>query len=238
MIYVVGIGPGERAGRTGGAEQALRQSDVIVGYTAYVDLIRSDFPDKPLLHTGMRAEVDRCARTLALSREGKTVSLICSGDAGLYGMASLLIELSDENDEIEIVPGVTAALSAAAILGAPISCDFAAISLSDLLTPWPVIERRLSGAALGDFVIALYNPASRTRTQHLRRACDLLLPHRSPDTACGWVKNIGREGQVSRQLTLIKLREETVDMFTIVLIGNSQTLFHAGRMLTPRGYRL
>ena len=170
--------------------------------------------------------------------ESKTVAMVCSGDAGVYGMAGPILQLAPEYPgvDIEVIPGVTAALSGAAVLGAPLANDFCVISLSDLLTPWPVIERRLDAAARGDFSVCLYNPASRRRTGHLRRACDILLQTRRPDTVCGWVKNIGREGQQSRVLTLAELREETLDMFTTVFIGSDATQVIDGRMVTPRGY--
>lgn len=237
MIEVVGIGPGQKGGRTLDAICALDAADVLVGYSGYIDLLRGEYPQKPRVTTGMRGEADRCREALRLSREGKRVALCCSGDAQVYGMASLLLELAGEDDDIRIVPGVTAALSAAALLGAPLSGDFAVISLSDLMTPWPVIERRLRGAGEGDFVIALYNPASKTRTGHLTRACAILEEHRERRTVCGWAKNIGREGETTRILTLGELESETLDMFTTVIVGNSATRLCFGRMLTPRGYR-
>ena len=164
--------------------------------------------------------------------------MICSGDAGVYGMAGPILQMAEDfpEVEIEIIPGVTAALAGAAVLGAPLMHDFAVISLSDLLTPWPVIEKRLDCAGAGDFVLCLYNPMSKKRRDHLRRACDILLKHRSGDTVCGWVKNIGREGQEHRLLTLAELREEQVDMFTTVFIGSQSTREISGRMVTPRGY--
>lgn len=236
MIDVVGIGPGAPGGRTLDAAAALGRADILVGYTAYIDLLRSQYPDKPFLETGMRGETERCLSALRLSREGKRVALCCSGDAQVYGMASLLLELAEETDEIEIVPGVTAALSAAALLGAPLSGDFALVSLSDLMTPWERIERRLEAVSAGDFVLALYNPASRQRTEHLRRACEVLLRYRPPETVCGFVRNIAREGQAKRILTLRELADERLDMFTTVLVGSGETILRHGRMLTPRGY--
>ena len=238
MIDVVGLGPGAGGGRTADAQAALAVADVLVGYTAYIALIRTEYPDKPVFDTAMRGERARCEEALRLSRAGKRVALVCSGDAQVYGMAALLLELSQETDDIRVVPGVTAALSATALLGAPLSGDFAAISLSDLMTPWEMIERRLHAAAQGDFVIALYNPMSRKRTDQLRRACEILLQYRSADTVCGWARMIGREGEQARTLTLAELREAQVDMFTTVIIGNSSTRLRFDRMLTPRGYAL
>lgn len=238
MIDVVGLGPGAFGGRTADAAQALSTADVLVGYTAYIALIRAEYPEKPVFETAMRGERARCEEALRLSRTGKRVALICSGDAQVYGMAALLLELAQETDDIRVVPGVTAALSAAALLGAPLSGDFAAISLSDLMTPWEMIERRLHAAAQGDFVIVLYNPMSRKRTDQLRRACEILLKYRGTDTVCGWARMIGREGEQTGTLTLAELKEAQVDMFTTVIIGNSSTLLRFGRMLTPRGYAL
>ncbi|MBQ1619552.1 MAG: precorrin-3B C(17)-methyltransferase, partial [Oscillospiraceae bacterium] len=193
-----------------------------------------------IVTTPMKHEVERCRRALELASTGRTVALVCSGDAGVYGMAAPVLELAPEYPEadVQIIPGVTAALSGAAVLGAPLGHDFCVISLSDLLTPWDVIEKRLRSAAEGDFAICLYNPASKKREDYLRRACDIVLGRRSGDTLCGWVKNIGRAGQEHRLLTLSELREEKLDMFTTVFIGASTTREIAGRMVTPRGYRL
>ena len=237
MIYVVGLGPGNAVMRTAAAGVAIGRADALVGYSAYIDLIREEFPEKQMLENGMMGEVDRCREAIRLSREGKIVALVCSGDASVFGMASLILELSGESDEVEIVPGVTAALAASSALGAPLSGDLAIISLSDLLTPWAVIEKRLDAAATGDFAIALYNPASKSRADHLKRAVDILLRHQPGDTPCGWVRNIARVGQEQRILTLAVLRNERVDMFTTVVVGNSQTICKHDRLITPRGYR-
>lgn len=238
-IYVVGIGPGDAAGMTQQARTALDRADVLCGYTVYIDLVRDLFPDKRVIPTPMRQEIKRCRTALELAAEGQTVAMICGGDPGVYGMAAPLLVLSEDypNVEIEVVPGVTAALSGAAVLGAPLGHDFCVISLSDLLTPWPVIEKRLRAAAEGDFNLCLYNPGSRQRTEHLKRACDILMDAgKSPQTRCGWVRNIGRPGQESRILTLEELRGETVDMFTTVFIGSGSTEIKGGRLVTPRGY--
>ncbi len=237
-LYVVGFGSGSRDGMTAAAEKAVLDSELVVGYTAYTDIISRFFPDKPVMSTGMRKERDRVLLALNEARD-KNVALVCSGDPQLYGMAGLALELSGSFPEtdIEIVPGVTAALSGGAVLGSPMTHDFAVISLSDLLTPMEKIEIRLRCAAEGDFVIALYNPSSKKRADHLRKACDIILAYRSPDTVCGFVRNIGRDGQESRILTLAELRDTQVDMFTTVFIGNSETKVIDGRMVTPRGYR-
>ena len=238
-IFVVGIGPGSRLDMTARAVAALEQSDVIAGYTVYVDLVRDRFPQKTFLTTPMRQEADRCRAALEQAVQGQTVALVCSGDAGVYGMAGLVYELSEQYPpvEIEVVAGVTAACSGAALLGAPWGHDFAVISLSELLTPWETIEKRLDAAGMADFCICLYNPASKKRADYLQKACDILLRYRSPETAAGIVQNIGRDGECARTLPLLALREEKVDMFTTVFIGNSSTTLKNGRMVTPRGYR-
>ena len=239
-LSVVGLGPGRQEQMTLQAEQTLRQSDLIVGYTVYVDLIKPFFPQKEFLSTPMRGETDRCRKAIEQCITGKNVAVVCSGDAGVYGMAGLIYQLSEEYPpfEIEVVPGITAACSGAAVLGAPLVHDFAVISLSDLLTPWELIEKRLSAAAEADFVICLYNPASRKRADYLQKACELILQYRSEKTVCGFVKNIGREGEQSKLLSLGCLKDTQVDMFTTVYIGNSQTMAMGDKMVTPRGYSL
>ena len=239
-VFVVGLGPGGEAYLTGQARAALASAEVLCGYTVYVDLVKPLFPDKETFTTPMRKELDRCRWALETASHGRSVALVCSGDAGVYGMAAPLLELAPEfpNVEIEIVPGVTAALSGAAALGAPIGHDFCVVSLSDLLTPWEVIEKRLQCAAAGDFALCLYNPSSHKRADSLRRACDILLAAgKDPETVCGWVRNIGREGQTSHLCTLAELRDEQADMFTTVFVGSSTTRQIADRMVTPRGYR-
>ena len=237
MIYVVGIGPGDRLCRTAAADAALAQADVLVGYRTYIDLVREEFADKPTFETAMLVEVERCREAVRLSREGKRVAVVCSGDAAVYGMASLILELTGPEDEVEVVPGVTAALTASALLGAPLAGDMAIVSLSDLLTPWDVIEKRLDAAARGDFCMAIYNPASKKRADYLRRAVDIILRWQPDDVMCGWVRNIGREGQETRIMTLSELADAQVDMFTTVIIGNRSTVLKDGRLVTPRGYR-
>ena len=238
-VTVIGLGPGGGADLTGRARAALETCDLIVGYTAYIDLVKEDFPDKETLSTGMRREVDRCRAAVEAALTGKSVAVVCSGDSGVYGMAGLVYEVAQEYDpiDIEVVPGITAACGGAAVLGAPLTHDFAVVSLSDLLTPWEKIEARLTAAARADFVLCLYNPASKSRPDYLRRACDILLAAgKSPDTVCGTVRNIGRAGEEARILTLGQLRDTQVDMFTTVFVGNSQTKVLGGKMVTPRGY--
>ena len=239
-IYVIGIGPGDRRLMTDLGREALEKSDVIVGYKVYIDLIREDYPEKEFLESGMREEILRCEKCIAFAREGKTVSLICSGDAGVYGMASPLLEVAEKEGfmDVEIIPGVTAALAGAAILGAPVSHDFCTISLSDLLTPWELIEKRLRSAAEGDFCIVIYNPASRKRADYLKKACGILMEKLPEDTACGYVRNIGRDGCEKKVCTLKELAEEPVDMFVTVFVGNSRTRISDGKLITPRGYKL
>ena len=239
-LTVVGLGPGAGEDLTGRARRAIEEADLVVGYTAYIALIRDHFPDKEMRSTGMKKEVDRCRMAVEAAAGGKNVAVVCSGDSGVYGMAGLIYEVSREFPpiDIEVVPGITAACGGAAVLGAPLTHDFAVISLSDLLTPWEKIEKRLAAAAEADFVICLYNPRSHSRSDYLRRACDILLTHgKSPDTVCGFVQNIGREGERAVTCSLKALRDnEDVDMFTTVFIGNSQTELFGGRMVTPRGY--
>ena len=240
VLYVVGLGPGGSRWMTWEARAALEQAEVLCGYTVYLDLIRGEFPDKEYFSTPMTQEIERCRAALERARSGRTTALVCSGDAGVYGMAGPVLELAPQFPEVElqVVPGVTAALAGAAVLGAPLMHDFAVLSLSDLLTPWEVIRRRLELAAQGDFVLCLYNPSSRRRRDHLRMACDIVLAHRGPETVCGWVRNAGRAQEEHQVLTLGELREAQVDMFTTVFIGSAATRRIGDRMVTPRGYEL
>lgn len=238
-LTVVGLGPGAGRDLTGRAYDAIEAADLVVGYTAYIALIRDQFPEKEMTSTGMKKEVDRCRMAVEAAANGKNVAVVCSGDSGVYGMAGLIYEVAREYPpiDIEVVPGITAACGGAAVLGAPLTHDFAVISLSDLLTPWEKIEKRLEAAAAADFVICLYNPRSHSRADYLQRACDILLRQKSPDTVCGFVQNIGREGERAVTLTLKELRDSTeVDMFTTVFIGNEETTLIDGKMVTPRGY--
>ena len=238
-LYIVGLGPGKPDGMTLEARAALDASELVCGYGAYLELLAPLYPDKERFSTPMTQELERCRRALDEARRGRTVALVCSGDAGVYGMASPVLELLPEHPGVEvvIVAGVTAALSGAAVLGAPLGHDFCVISLSDLLTPWEVIETRLRCAAEGDFALALYNPSSRRRADRLQRACDILLAFRGPDTPCGIVRNIGREGEETRILPLLELREAELDMFTTVFVGSSTTRVIGEHLVTPRGYR-
>ena len=246
MLTIAGIGPGKREGMTEEVLQALAECDCIVGYTVYVELVRGLFPDREYYATPMTRERDRCEWAIARAREGRSVVMVCSGDGGVYGMAGLVLELlaADEDAEgcggveLRVLPGVTAALSGAALLGAPLANDFAVISLSDRLTPWERIERRLAAAAEGDFAICLYNPAGKSRPEHLRRACDVLLRsgYMREDRVCGLARNIGRDGQEQRIMTLGELRDYPADMFTTVYIGSSATRRIGEHMVTPRGY--
>lgn len=238
-LYVVGIGPGNREGMTIEAVKAIEGSDLIVGYTVYTELMRGIFPEKKYYSTAMTQERERVVYALEKAAEGLTVSLICSGDSGVYGMAGLALELTENYPQIdiEIAAGVTAAISGAAVLGAPLGHDFAVISLSDLLTPWEKIERRLECAAMGDFAVAIYNPSSKKRGDYLKKACEIMMKFKAENTVCGYVKNIGREGETYEILTLSELKNIEADMFTMVFIGSGETVNLNGKMVTPRGYK-
>lgn len=248
IIYIIGMGPGDRNMMTDEAFSAMKKSDVIVGYTVYVDLVKEYFEDKEFFTTPMRQEIERCRACFDFANEGKNVAFICSGDAGVYGMAAPMYELLPEyvntnsdftEDNIIVIPGVTAAISGAAVLGAPINHDFCVISLSDLLTPWEVIEKRLRAAIMGDFAIVLYNPSSKKRHDYLQRACEIMLDAGADNKrACGYVENIGREGTNSKVLTLDELKDASVNMFTTVFIGNSKSEIIKGKLVTKRGYRI
>lgn len=238
-LYVVGIGSGNENGLTHEARKILDEADVIVGYTVYADLVKAFLPDKEYYTSGMKQESQRCHKAIDMAAEGKKVTVVCSGDAGVYGMASLVHELAAKYEDIEVcaVAGVTAALSGGALVGAPLGHDFAVVSLSDLLTPWEKIEKRLECAAEADFVICLYNPSSKKRADYLRKACDIVLKYRDTKTICAAAKNIGREGEEYMVMTLGELKEYEADMFTTVFIGNSQTRKIKNKMVTPRGYK-
>lgn len=241
-IFVVGLGPGNLNQSTERVLEALEKSDVIAGYTVYIDLVKDRFGHKEMISTAMKKEADRCNLAVDEAVKGKTVSMVCSGDAGVYGMAGLMYEVVNARDlaeeiDIEVIPGITAACSGAAVLGAPLIHDFTVISLSDLLTPWELIEKRLECAAMGDFSICLYNPSSIKRHDYLQKACDIILKYRSPENVAGYVQNIGREGESGIVMDLKTLRDTKVDMFTTVFIGNSKTKNMNGKMVTPRGYK-
>lgn len=244
QIYIVGMGPGAEEQMTGQAIRVLESCDTIVGYPVYLKLLGERFAGKEFLSTPMRQEVERCRMCFDEAGKGKRVTMVCSGDAGIYGMASLMYELlqelpgARERFELTVIPGITAASSGAALLGAPLNHDFCVISLSDLLTPWEQIERRLRAAAEGDFAMAIYNPSSRKRADYLMRACGILLEKLSPETACGYVSNIGREGTAVEVCSLAELQDKRVDMFTTVFVGNSQSRIQDGKLITKRGYRI
>ena len=238
-LYVVGMGPGEKKQMTGQALEVMGRCQVIAGYTVYVDLVRGLFPQKEFLTTAMTREEERCRKAFDCCMEGKNTAMICSGDAGVYGMAGLILELAEQYPGVSVrtVPGITAACAGAAVLGAPLMHDFAVISLSDRLTPLEDIWNRVEAAAKSDFVICLYNPASKGRPDFFRQACTRILKYRKGNTVCGLAVNIGREGEETEVLTLEKLKDRRVDMFTTVYIGNSHSMQIGSYMVTPRGYR-
>ena len=240
-ITVVGIGPGNRDDITPAALSAIRQSDVIIGYNYYFQFIQDIIrPDAQCIDTGMKREKIRAEEAYKYASEGKTVTVISSGDAGIYGMAPLIYEMRTMKEapqvEIEVVPGISAFQKAASLLGAPIGHDLCIISLSDLMTPWLRIEKRIRAAAIGDFVTAIYNPKSEGRYWQLHRLKELFLEERAPETPVGYVRQAGREEQVVNLTTLAEFDPEQVDMFTVILIGNSQSYEADGKFITPRGY--
>lgn len=240
-IYVVGIGPGSLEDMTPRARKAIEGSDIVIGYSTYLDLIKDYFPGKQFVSSGMTREVERCRLVLDKALEGNDVALVSSGDSGIYGMAGIMLEVVNKSGstiEVEVIPGITAAAAAAAVLGAPLMHDFAVISLSDLMTPWELICKRIAFAAEGDFVICLYNPKSKNRSDYIDIARDLILKCREGKTPAGIVRNVGRQDQTSIVTTLENLLENEIDMFTVVLIGNSQTYLENGKMITPRGYNV
>ena len=240
-IYIIGMGPGTEEMMTPQADAALRESDVIVGYPVYLKLLGDKYQEKEFLSTPMKQEIRRCEMCFEEAEKGKTVSMVCSGDAGVYGMASLLYEMSETHKDCElvVVPGITAANSGAAVLGAPLNHDYCVISLSDLMTPWDLIEKRLAAAAMGDFCMAIYNPSSHNRADYLKRACDILLKNGvEPERACGYVENIGRDNTKATTCRLEELKECQVNMFTTVFIGNSRTKIIDEKLVTPRGYNI
>lgn len=241
MLYVVGLGPGSKEMMTDEARQVIKNTHTIVGYSTYIRLIKDMLKDKELVVTGMRGEVDRCKKALDIAQSGKDVAIISSGDAGIYGMAGLILALAGKRDEhidIKVVPGVTASIAAAAHLGAPLMNDFCHISLSDLMTPWDVITKRVDAAAKADFVICLYNPRSHGRPHHLRKALDIILKYKSPDTVVGIGKDVARPHEIDKITTIKDLDETEINMTSIVIVGNKNTYVADGRMITPRGYTL
>ena len=239
-ITVIGIGPGDRRHMTEEAVSALECADVVIGYKTYIQQLQNIFPHLRCRESGMRQEKDRAEEAFLLAQKGTNVAVISSGDAEVYGMAGLILELAESYPEIRVscIPGVTAALSGGALLGAPLGHDYVSISLSDLLTPWEVITKRLRKAAEGDFVLVLYNPSSHTRKEHYLEACRILSDILPEDTVCGWCRNIGRDGEEWKICALRELADQPVDMLTTVFIGNKETRVIRGKMVTPRGYKL
>ena len=238
-LYAVGFGPGGYEHMTQKAIEVIRNADVITGYTTYVEMLKEFFPDKEYVATPMTKEMDRCRMAVDLAEEGKTVAMVSSGDSGIYGMAGILLEIANEKKssvEIETVPGITAASAAASVLGAPLMHDFAVISLSDLMTPFNLIMKRVDCAGQGDMIVCLYNPKSKKRADYVEKAADILMIYRDESTPVGVVRYAGRAEQSSYITTLGELKDAPIDMFSIVIIGNSNTYVKDGKMITPRGY--
>jgi precorrin-3B C17-methyltransferase len=236
-LYVVGIGPGGLDNLTYKAAEVIKRCEVVVGYKFYIELVKEIIVGKKIISTGMKGEIERCKLALQEVENGIDTCIISTGDPGLYGMAGLILELA-EDIEVEVIPGVSAAFCAASELGAPIMHDFCTISLSDLLTPWEGIEKRLNAAASADFVIAIYNPKSKGRKTQIERAVEIIRKYKSGEVPVGLVKNAGRDGNDRKVVTLATVDFEFIDMMTVVLIGNSKTYIKEGKMITPRGYNL
>ena len=239
MIYVIGTGPGEIDQITQKALDALKKCEIIMGYSRYIDLLRDYMPDKDFRVYSMREEIKRCNDALNLSLEGKVIGLISSGDPGVYGMAGLMLETAKgKNQHIEIISGITAACSCASIIGAPLMNDYICVSLSDILTSWEIIEKRLIAACYGDLVICLYNPASNHRPENFRNACKILIDNgKNIDTVCAYVRNSGRENEESKIMKLGEIMNcDDIDMLCTVFIGNSQSFVIDGKFVTLRGY--
>lgn len=238
-VTVIGFGPGGYEDMTNRAVKAIEEADIIVGYTTYVELLKPIFPDKKYLATPMMQEVKRCEMAVELASEYDRVAMVSSGDSGIYGMAGIVIETAQKKHagiDIEVVPGITAASAAAAILGAPLMHDFAVISLSDLMTPLSLIMKRVECAGMGDMIVCLYNPKSKKRVDYVEKAADILMQYRNPKTPVGVVRHAGRPEQSQYITTLQELKDQPLDMFCVVIIGNSATYVSEGKMITPRGY--
>ncbi|AWI06575.1 precorrin-3B C(17)-methyltransferase [Clostridium drakei] len=233
-LYVVGIGPGGLDYMTVKSVKALEESDIIVGYTKYIEFIKPIIKDKVVFSTGMRGEVERCKKALELSKD-KVVSIVSTGDAGIYGMAGLILEMKNDED-VEIIPGVTASSAAASVVGAPLMHDNCNISLSDLMTPYDLIKKRVELAAQGDFIISLYNPKSNGRPLYLKECMELIKKYRSGDTPVAVVKNALRDGEEKTLFTIDSFDDSNVDMFSIVIIGNTKSYIKDNKFVTPRGY--
>ncbi|MEE1229416.1 MAG: precorrin-3B C(17)-methyltransferase [Lachnospiraceae bacterium] len=239
-VYAVGFGPGGHDHMTVKAVNVIKNADIVTGYTTYVEMLKDIFPDKEYKSTPMKKEMDRCRMAVELAEEGKTVAMVSSGDSGIYGMAGILLEIRNEmkaDVEIETVPGVTAASAAASVLGAPLMHDFTIISLSDLMTPYNLIMKRVDCAGQGDFIVCLYNPKSKKRIDYVEKAADILMRYRDESTPVGVVRNAGREDESHYITSLGELKDAPIDMFSIVIIGNSNTYVKDGLMITPRGYQ-
>lgn len=239
-LYVVGLGPGNRAAMTGQALEALRQAEVVVGYDGYFAWISDLVAGKECVALPLTQEAERARLAVERLRQGRIVCVVSSGDPGVYGMAGLVLQClgGEGQEEVAVVPGVSAVNAAAALLGAPLGHDFAVVSLSDLLTPWEVIERRLRAAAEADFVLALLNPKSQRRDWQYRRAQEILAEHRPPQTPVGIVRNAYRPGQSVERTTVAQMAEAAVDMFTTVIVGSSQSVQLGATIITPRGYAI
>jgi len=240
-IIVIGFGPGDRGNMTFRAADAVEAAEVIYGYDVYTDLLKEFFPNKEFRPSKMLREVERCTLAIEEAERGRTVAIVSSGDSGIYGMAGIVYQIADERRsdiEIDVVPGITAASAAASLLGAPLMHDLAIISLSDLLTPLDLIMKRIECAGEGDMIVCLYNPKSKKRTDHVEKAADILMRSRNADTPAGIARNIGRKDENITITTLGKLKDEKIDMFSTIIIGNSQTFVSGGKMITPRGYRI
>jgi len=235
-LYVVGIGPGSIDNMTIRAKKAIEESEIIVGYTKYIELIKPLIKGKQIFSTGMKGEEQRCTQALKLAKEN-VVSIISTGDAGIYGMAGLILELRKE-EEVEVIPGITASSAAASVLGAPIMHDNCNISLSDLMTPYEIIKKRVDMSAASDFVISLYNPKSHGRQHYLRESIDTIRKYREGNTPVAVVKHALRDGQEIRLFTLDSFQDDEVDMMCIVIVGNSQSYIKGGIFITPRGYKI
>ena len=241
MLTVIGIGPGSEAMMTEEAVTALKEAEVVVGYKTYTHQVKPLVGDKEVIKTGMRKEVERCHLAIELSQEGKNVAMVCSGDAGIYGMAGLILEIVTKEKldiQVRVVPGITASIAAASLLGAPLMHDFCHISLSDLLTPWEVIEKRIKAAAEADFVICFYNPRSLGREGHLARAFELMAPFKAATTPIGVVKAAARKKEEKWITTFGEMEFDRVDMTSLVIVGNQSTYISNDLMITPRGYKL
>lgn len=238
-IYVVGIGPGNMEDISVRAYKTLKNVDVIAGYITYIDLVKDEFKEKEFYVSGMKKEIDRCEKVLELAKEGKTVALISSGDAGIYGMAGIMIEVAlGSGIDVEVIPGITSSVAGASLVGAPLMHDQAIISLSDLLTDWEVITKRIDRASEGDFVISLYNPKSKRRTEQIVEAREIMLKHKAPSTPVALLRHVGREDENYTLTNLDEMLNYEIDMFTVVIVGNSKTYVKEGKMITPRGYHL